>query len=313
MSDAIAVTDFVAQSLNISPDAVLAASTGVIGVPLPMDLVQSAMPELIGSLSENGFPDFTEAIMTTDTVRKMIRRQGTLHGKSFTITGIAKGSGVISPDMATMLSFVCSDIEAPQNLLKEMLALSVEASFNRITVDGDTSTNDMVLFLANGLSGVKLKTESDMKVFKKELDAVLTYLAREIIKDAEGATKLVEIKVKGAQSNSDARLVADTIANSNLVKTAFFGQDANWGRIIAAAGRAGASLNQDTIDICFDDVEIVSKSVLSGNDIEKEASKVLLNPEFTVTIDLNIGEGEASVLTCDFSIDYVKINADYRT
>ncbi|MBW2219584.1 MAG: bifunctional glutamate N-acetyltransferase/amino-acid acetyltransferase ArgJ, partial [Deltaproteobacteria bacterium] len=289
------------------------ASTGVIGVPLPVDLIKSAMPDLIGSLSGYGFADFAEAVMTTDTFRKMSSRQGIHDGKKFTVIGVAKGSGMIHPDMATMLCFVCSDIDAPPEMLQTMLASSVHDSFNRITVDGDTSTNDMVLLMANGLSGVRLNSNSDMDVFQKELDVVLKDLARQIVKDGEGATKLVEIEVKGAQSDSDARLVADTVANSNLVKTAFFGQDANWGRIIAAAGRAGAKLDQDKIDIYFDGIEIVSCGVFSGNDAEREATKILEKPEFIITIDLNIGQGKASVLTCDFSVEYVKINADYRT
>ncbi len=313
MRDTILMAEYISQGLDLSEEMVFVASTGVIGAPLPIDLIKSAMPDLLGSLSNHGFADFAEAVMTTDTVRKMVSRKGTINGKSFTVIGVAKGSGMIRPDMATMLCFVCSDIEAPSDKLQAMLASSVDDSFNRITVDGETSTNDMVLLLANGLSGVRLNTMSDMEVFQKELDAVLKDLARQIVKDGEGATKLVEIEVKGAQSDSDARLIADTVANSNLVKTAFFGQDANWGRIIAAAGRSGAKLDQDNIDIYFDDIEIVSCGVFSGDDAERKATKILEKPEFTITIDLNIGKGEASVLTCDFSIEYVKINANYRT
>jgi len=313
MRDTMLMAEYTSQGLDLSEEMVFVASTGVIGVPLPVNLVKSAMPDLLGSLSRHGFADFAEAVMTTDTVRKMISRQGTINGKSFTVAGVAKGSGMIRPDMATMLCFVCSDVEAPPDKLQTMLASSVDDSFNRITVDGDTSTNDMVLLLANGLSGVRLNTISDMEVFQKELDVVLKDLAREIVKDGEGSTKLVEIEVEGAQSDSDARLVADTVANSNLVKTAFFGQDANWGRIIAAAGRAGVKLDQDKIDIYFDGIEIVSCGVFAGDDAEREATKVLEKSEFIITIDLNIGKGKASVLTCDFSVEYVKINADYRT
>ncbi|MBW1892451.1 MAG: bifunctional glutamate N-acetyltransferase/amino-acid acetyltransferase ArgJ [Deltaproteobacteria bacterium] len=313
MRDTMLMSEYISQGLDLSEEMVFVASTGVIGVPLPVDLIRSAMPDLIGSLSGYGFADFAEAVMTTDTFRKMSSRQGIHDGKKFTVIGVAKGSGMIHPDMATMLCFVCSDIDAPPEMLQTMLASSVHDSFNRITVDGDTSTNDMVLLMANGLSGVRLNSNSDMDVFQKELDVVLKDLARQIVKDGEGATKLVEIEVKGAQSDSDARLVADTVANSNLVKTAFFGQDANWGRIIAAAGRAGAKLDQDKIDIYFDGIEIVSCGVFSGNDAEREATKILEKPEFIITIDLNIGQGKASVLTCDFSVEYVKINADYRT
>lgn len=314
MQDTMKMSKLVSEGLDLPEKDVFVASTGVIGVPLPLDKIKSAMPDLIGSLSENGFFDFAESIMTTDTVRKIINRQGIIEGKPFTITGIAKGSGMIRPDMATMLCFICSDVEAAPDKLHTMLASSVDDTFNKITVDGDTSTNDMVLLMANGLSNVELNTASDMKVFQKELDVILKSLAREIVKDGEGATKLVEIEVKGALSDRDARLVADTVANSNLVKTALFGQDANWGRIIAAVGRAGIDIDQDRIDIYFDGVETVSGGALSGNvSAEYEATKVLEKSEFTITIDLHIGKGNASVLTCDFSVAYVKINADYRT
>jgi len=314
MQDTMKMSKLVSEGLDLPEEDVFVASTGVIGVPLPVDKIKSAMPDLIGSLSENGFFDFAESIMTTDTVRKIINRQGIIGGKPFTITGIAKGSGMIRPDMATMLCFVCSDVEAEPDKLHAMLASSVDDTFNQITVDGDTSTNDMVLLMANGLSNVELNTASDMEVFQNELDVILKSLAREIVKDGEGATKLVEIEVKGALSDRDARLVADTVANSNLVKTALFGQDANWGRIIAAVGRAGVDIDQDKVDICFDGVETVSGGALSGNvSAEYEATKVLEKSEFTITIDLHIGKGNASVLTCDFSVEYVKINADYRT
>jgi glutamate N-acetyltransferase / amino-acid N-acetyltransferase len=314
MRDTMQISELVSQGLDLSEEDVFVASTGVIGVPLPVDKIKSAIPHLINELSENGFSDFAESIMTTDTVRKIISEQGTIDGKRFTITGIAKGSGMIQPDMATMLCFVCSDINASPDTLHTMLASSVDDTFNKITVDGDTSTNDMVLLMANGLSEARLNTASDMEVFQKELDVVLKKLAREIVKDGEGATKLVEVQVRGAASDKDARLVADTVANSNLVKTALFGQDANWGRIIAAVGRAGADIDQDRIDIYFDGVETVSGGILSANDsAEKDATKVLEKPEFTITIDLHMGKGVASVLTCDFSVEYVKINADYRT
>ena len=235
--------------------------------------------------------------MTTDTVPKIISRQGTIGGKRFTITGIAKGSGMIRPDMATMLCFICSDIDASPDILQPMLSSSVDDTFNKITVDGDTSTNDMVLLMANGLSGIRLTSASDIEIFQNELGVVLKRLAREIVKDGEGATKLVEIEVKGALSDKDARLAAETVAHSSLVKTALFGQDANWGRIIAAVGRAGIDIDQDKIDIYFDNVEAVRGGVLSRNaSAEQDATKVLMKPEFTITIDLNIGKGIASVL-----------------
>lgn len=314
MRDTLEVSKLVSQHLGINDEAVFVASTGVIGVPLPVDKIKSVIPHLIGALSENGFLDFAESIMTTDTSRKIISRQGTLDGKRFTVTGIAKGSGMICPDMATMLCFVCSDIEASPDVLNKILSRAVDKSFNKITVDGDTSTNDMVLIMSNGLSEIGLTRASHMDAFQNELDVVLEGLAREIVKDGEGATKLVEIKLRGALSDEDARLAAETVAHSSLVKTALFGQDANWGRIIAAVGRAGIHIDQDRIDIYFDNVKAVSEGVLSSHaSAEQDATQVLRKPEFTITVDLNIGQGSASILTCDFSVDYVKINADYRT
>ncbi|MBW1898476.1 MAG: bifunctional ornithine acetyltransferase/N-acetylglutamate synthase, partial [Deltaproteobacteria bacterium] len=234
-----------------------------------------------------------------------------IDGKTFTVTGAAKGSGMIRPDMATMLCFVCTDIEIKHSALKVSLSKAVEGSFNRITVDGDTSTNDMAIIMANGISGVRAENRESEKVFQKVLERVLEDLARTIVKDGEGATKLVEVNVLGAASDRDARRIADTVAGSNLVKTALFGEDANWGRIIAAAGRSGVEIDSEKIDIFFNDVWMVKNGVGCGHDAEAE--KILKMPEFEIRIDLNKGDGKSSVLTCDFSVDYVKINADYRT
>jgi glutamate N-acetyltransferase/amino-acid N-acetyltransferase len=191
--------------------------------------------------------------------------------------------------------------------------MSVNGSFNRITIDGDTSTNDTVILMANGASGARIETDAARETFQRLLDDLLTDLARQMVKDGEGVTKVVSLTVRGAQSDADARDIADVIAHSPLVKTAFFGEDANWGRIIAAAGRAGVFLDPDRLDLYFDAIQMVKNGMGCGTDAEAQATQVLKQPEFSVTLDLNIGGGMASMLTCDFSLDYVKINADYRS
>jgi len=220
---------------------------------------------------------------------------------------------MIRPDMATMLCFVMTDIQATPAALKQMLVASVNRSLNRITVDGDTSTNDMALLMANGRSGIRLGNSAQQNVFQAVLDDVLIALAKWLIKDGEGATKLVEIIVKGAASDPEAHKIADTVANSNLTKTALFGEDANWGRILAAAGRAGVPFEPQKIDILFGSVLMIQNGIGCGQAAEAEATKILKQPEYAITIDLKMGSGSATVFTCDFSIDYVKINADYRT
>jgi glutamate N-acetyltransferase/amino-acid N-acetyltransferase len=313
LKDAIEMAQLAASGLNISENLVLVASTGVIGQPLPVDKVKNAVPQIIGCLSENGLNDFARSIMTTDTIPKLVSRHGSIDGNTFTVTGIAKGAGMIRPDMATMLCFVITDIGASSDILREAILLSAQLSFNKITIDGDTSTNDTVLIMANGVSGAFIKNDAHKQMFQRILDDLFLTLARMVVKDGEGVTKVVEIIVKHAANHNDAKQVADTVAESNLVKTAFFGEDANWGRIIGAVGRANVSINPDVIDIYFNDVLMVKNSIGCGNDAEVEATKILKKPEFSVTVDLNMGHGSASVLTCDFSVDYVKINADYRT
>jgi glutamate N-acetyltransferase/amino-acid N-acetyltransferase len=302
-----------AADLGLAEEEVLVASTGVIGEPLPVEKIEAAVPGLVAALNTEGIADLAEAIMTTDTVPKVVRRQGELEGKTFTIAAVAKGAGMIRPDMATMLCFVMTDIQASAAVLKEVLAASVDRSLNRITVDGDTSTNDTVLLMASGVSGIALENPNRRQVFQSVLDDVLITMAKWLIKDGEGATKLVEIIVKGAASDQDAHRIADTIANSNLTKTALFGEDANWGRILAAAGRAGVPLDPSKIDIAFGPVLMVQNGLGRGKAVEAGATEILKQPEFEITIDLKMGSGTASVFTCDFSIDYVKINADYRS
>ncbi len=313
MLDAAAMAKAAADHLGLPEDRVLVASTGVIGQPMPMTKIKDAVPDLVETLSSGGFADFARAIMTTDTVPKVVVRTGSANGKNVTLIAAAKGAGMIRPDMATMLCFVCTDAEAGPDSLKDLLTHSTARTFNRMTIDGDMSTNDTVLLLANGASGVCVDHGSERQAFQEILDDALMDLARQLIMDGEGATKLVDIVARGAASVEDAEKVADAVANSNLVKTAFFGEDANWGRILGAVGRAGVPVVPETIDVYFDAVQMVEKGVGCGQIAEAGATEVLKLPEFVVTIDLNMGAETASVLTCDFSVDYVRINADYRS
>ncbi len=313
MQDALAMTSAAGKEMDIPAEQVLVASTGVIGEPLPIARIESAMPALVQARRPDGFEDLAEAIMTTDTVPKIVTVSADVDGNNFRLLGIAKGAGMIRPDMATMLCFVVSDVSASPDLLQSALVAAVDRSFNRITIDGDTSTNDTVLIMANGASRAALTEPAHTELFQRCLDDVLLQLAKMCVKDGEGATKLVEISVTGAPTDRDALMVAETVAHSPLVKTALFGQDANWGRILAAAGRAGIEFDPDAVDVFFDDVQMVQNGKGCGKEAEAKATKVLQTPEFEIRIDLNMGDGQAAMLTCDFSIDYVKINADYRT
>ncbi len=313
MRDALAMSRAAAEALSLPEELICVGSTGVIGQPLPVDRIASAMPELVKSLRSDGLEDFAKAILTTDLATKTAAATGRVGDKSFTVAGVAKGSGMIRPDMATMLCYVFSDAAASPETLRGALRAATDATFNRITVDGDTSTNDTALLLANGVSGASADEDSGRSAFREALLSVMDALARMVVRDGEGATKLCDVTVKGALTDADARAVADTVAHSNLVKTALFGEDANWGRIIAAAGRAGAPLLPEKLAIFFNDVQMVANGAGLGSDAEARATEVLKTPEFVLTIDLGLGEGRASVLTCDFSYDYVRINADYRT
>ncbi|MGD9334487.1 MAG: bifunctional glutamate N-acetyltransferase/amino-acid acetyltransferase ArgJ [Desulfobacterales bacterium] len=313
LRDAKTMAYLAASELGISNELVFVASTGVIGEPLPIEKIKAAIPDLVRSLQAEGIPDLARSIMTTDTVPKTASAQGVVEEKTFTVTGVAKGAGMIRPDMATMLCFVCTDVGASPDILKETLLKAADRSFNRITIDGDTSTNDTVMVMANGLSGAVIRSVLHKKIFQKVLDKIFLDLAKQLLRDGEGVTKLVEILVRGAVSDSDARNVADTVAHSPLVKTSFFGEDANWGRIVGAVGRTNAKIDPDKIDVYFDDVQMVKGGMGCGKDAEAEATKVLCKPEFVVTIDLNMGRSSDLIYTCDFSVDYVRINADYRS
>ena len=313
IQDAETMAALTASELGISEDLVLVSSTGVIGEPMPMEKIEYAVPRLVKSLQPEGFPDLARSIMTTDTVPKMVLGQGVVDGKRFTVVGVAKGAGMIRPNMATMLCFLCTDVGATPEILKKTLVKGVNRSFNRITIDGDTSTNDMVLMMANGLSGAVLQRDDHIDAFQKILDTILLDLAKQLVRDGEGVTKLVEIIIRGAASDADAEIIADTVAHSPLVKTAFFGEDANWGRIVGAVGRAGVDVDPDKIDLYFDDVQMVKSGMGWGKTVEAEATRILKKPEFAVIIDLNQGPGIGSMITCDFSVEYVRINADYRS
>jgi glutamate N-acetyltransferase/amino-acid N-acetyltransferase len=303
----------VARELGIRPEEVLVASTGVIGAPLDTARIEGAIPELVRKLSPDGIPRAAEAIMTTDSFPKVARFQGEAGGKLFEIVGIAKGAGMIMPQMATMLCFVLSDIAIEPAALKEALSAGVGPSFNRITVDGDTSTNDTVLVMANGRAGNGTLGGSDYESFAGGLAQVMGELATMIVRDGEGATKVVQIIVRGAATAAQAAAAARTIANSTLVKTAFYGQDPNWGRIMAALGRSGVQMKEELVDIWIDGVKIVESGIGQGISAEKPASQRMANKEFSVLVALNQGEHEDRILTCDLTHEYVTINAAYRT
>lgn len=305
--------ELVAKELGINPDEILVASTGVIGTPLPMDRIERVIPELVEHLLPEGLSDAAEAIMTTDSFSKISRFEGEAGGKPYQILGIAKGAGMIMPNMATMLCIVLSDIRIDPIDLRKSVSSAVKSTFNRISVDGDTSTNDMVLVLANGTAGNGDLTSHDYERFQTGLIHVMDTLATMIVRDGEGATKVVYVKVKGAASHEDAETAARTVANSSLVKTAFYGQDPNWGRIMAALGRSNITMREEDVHIWVDEIQIVKGGLAVGDDVEKQASKSMAQKEFSVTIDLRQGEHEDQVVTCDLTPEYISINSDYRS
>ncbi len=304
----------VAKAVGCGANEVFLASTGVIGQPLNIEAMEKCVPELKSNLAGDKLTRVAEAMMTTDTVRKIVEVKGTIQGKEFTVAGMAKGSGMICPNMATMLSFVLTDAAVSPEMLQAVLSRTAETTFNRITVDGDTSTNDTVFALASGRAGNVLIDKEDaagLAEFETAFHKVMDALSVMIATDGEGATKLVRLQVTGAVDDAQAKAAAMTVANSPLVKTAWFGQDANWGRIMGALGRSGASFDPYRVDILVDDAPLVKGGMDAGE--EASAAKIMKNREFTVRVDLGAGQGRAEVLTCDLSIDYVKINADYRS
>jgi len=306
----------IAAATGVAMNQVLPFSTGVIGEDLPVDPFASAIPGLLSSLREDGWQQAAAAIMTTDTVPKLASRSFELDGKTVTVTGMCKGSGMIRPDMATMLAFVATDARIPQTELQHVLETAVGPSFNAITVDGDTSTNDACVLMASGASDVEVadKASDAGQAFQQAVNDVCMRLARSIVLDGEGATKLVEIVVEEAASENQARDVAYTVAHSPLVKTALFASDPNWGRILAAVGRAGVEdLDIDRVRIWLDDVCIVSQGGRDAGYTEEAGQAVMEQPTLTIRIALGTGDAVTRILTCDLSFDYVKINAEYRT
>ena len=309
-----ATLELLVDELQVAGDLIAIASTGVIGEPLQLDPFRRGIPQLVQELASDQAATVAEAMMTTDAFSKMAAaiESGEQHYK---ILGLAKGAGMIHPNMGTMLGFVLTDAQVNPELLKSTLHRAVEKSFNSITVDGDTSTNDMVLLLANGAANSTMiePDTPEAGVFSQHLDRILLDLAKMIVRDGEGATKLVQIRVVGAVDEESARTAARSVATSSLVKTAFFGEDANWGRIIAAVGYSGIDIDQNRIDISFNQVPVAVNGLAVGAEQEAEATKVLQLDEFVVTIDLHQGGAESSYYTSDLSYEYVKINADYRT
>ncbi|MEW5723391.1 MAG: bifunctional glutamate N-acetyltransferase/amino-acid acetyltransferase ArgJ [Thermodesulfobacteriota bacterium] len=303
-----------ARAVGCRPEEVLLASTGVIGAPLNLPALEKALPALAAGLKEDGLEDTARAIMTTDTRPKTAVAGGEIEGRLFTVAGLAKGSGMIAPDMATMLSFILTDAAVEAGFLREVLTRSARQTFNCVTVDGDTSTNDCVLALAGGRAGnLKITGPSSpgAVVFEEAFLSVAADLAKMIAADGEGATKLVLVRVDGAPDADQARLAALTVANSPLVKTALFGEDANWGRLMMALGRSGAAFDPEKVDISLDEAPLVRDGRDAGH--EAAAAQVMKKKEFAVNINLKAGPGRAAIWTCDFSYDYVKINANYRS
>jgi glutamate N-acetyltransferase / amino-acid N-acetyltransferase len=313
LEDALLMTDLVARGLRITPSFVYVCSTGVIGTPMPMDRIQAKIPELISSIGRSTLGDIAQAMMTTDTFPKVVKKRVKVGNRAGSIAGICKGAGMICPHMATMLCFVMTDIAVSQKTLDRTLRDAVSQSFNRLTIDGDMSTNDTVLVMANGVLGNPEISEKSGSFagFKKALFAVLYELSKMVARDGEGATKLIEITVRGAKSERDAERAAFAVANSNLVKTAMYGNDANWGRIMAALGYSGADIREEKVDISFGKVKVVHKGLTTGND--RKAAIVLRGKQVDILIDLHVGKSSAKVLTCDMTEEYIKVNADYRT
>ncbi len=303
-----------ASALGIKESQVLVSSTGVIGQFLPMGKLTLGIYDAAKELRRDGNNDAAEGILTTDTFPKEYAVEIEISGMPVRIGGIAKGSGMIAPNMATMLAFITTDAKISHLLLKKIFKEANDMSFNRITVDGDTSTNDMSIILANGTAENKEIKEgtSDDKKFYSALEHVLIVLSKMIVKDGEGATKFVEVTVTGAKTKLDAEIAGRTICNSSLVKTAMHGEDANWGRILAAVGRSGIKFNPDNTEIYFDDLLILGQHYdISFS--EEKAKKILEQKEITVTVDLHGGKHSATFWTCDLSAEYVRINASYRS
>jgi glutamate N-acetyltransferase/amino-acid N-acetyltransferase len=318
------MAEMVEQAIGANDNTVFVMSTGVIGVQLPMDKLAAGVPQVVAQLRPDGWADAARAIMTTDTRPKLVTRTVEIDGQSVSFAGIAKGAGMIHPNMATMLSTIATDAAISQPLLQQALSYAVDRSYNRISIDGDTSTNDTVLLLANGMAGNPEITSVGpaYERFVAALVDIATALAQAIVRDGEGVTKFVTVRVHGAKSDAEAHAAANTIATSPLVKTAFFGNDANWGRILAAVGRSGSLIEPARCNLYVSGGATSNERmgelqlVAGGTPLpyaEEDASARFAQPEIDVRVDLGLGDGEAIVWTCDLSHDYVSINGDYRS
>ena len=312
-SNALDTQSCCAKRLSINPSEVVVSSTGVIGKQLPMDKLKSGINEIVNRLSENGGLDAAEAILTTDLKKKSFAVKVKLSGGEVTIGGICKGSGMIMPNMATMLAFLATDASIEQTVLQKLLSSSVNDSFNKISVDGETSTNDMVILMENGLSEISIKENTeDYNIFLSALLAICQEMAKAIAADGEGATKLITISINNAKTKKDADTIARAVANSPLFKTAMNGNDANWGRILSVAGNSGVDFTPEKVSIKFDDMTILEPNY-SVNFNEEKAKKLLNKEEVKVSVDLDEGDQSSTWWTCDYSEGYIKINSSYRT
>ncbi|WP_170571039.1 bifunctional glutamate N-acetyltransferase/amino-acid acetyltransferase ArgJ [Ruegeria atlantica] len=304
------VTQAVSTATGVSVERVFTSSTGVIGEPLPHERIVAQLEALKSGLSRHAIEDAARAIMTTDTFPKGASAQAEVDGKTVSIAGISKGSGMIAPDMATMLVYIFTDAQVEQSALQAMLSAQTDRTFNCITVDSDTSTSDSLLLCATGASGVDATGNA---AFAEALEAVMLDLAQQVVRDGEGATKFVEIRVTGAASDADAKVHGLAIANSPLVKTAIAGEDPNWGRVVMAIGKSGAAADRDLLSISFGDILVAEKGWVSPDYSEDAAAEYMKGQELVISVDLGLGEGTSTVWTCDLTHGYIEINADYRS
>nr|WP_321249942.1 bifunctional glutamate N-acetyltransferase/amino-acid acetyltransferase ArgJ [uncultured Ruegeria sp.] len=304
------VTQAVSKATGVQVERVFTSSTGVIGEPLPHERIVAQLETLKAGLSRHAIEDAARAIMTTDTFPKGASAQVQIDGKTVSIAGIAKGSGMIAPDMATMLVYIFTDARVEQSALQAMLGGQTDRTFNCITVDSDTSTSDSLLLCATGASGVDATGNA---AFAEALEGVMLDLAQQVVRDGEGATKFVEIRVTGAASDADAKVHGLAIANSPLIKTAISGEDPNWGRVVMAIGKSGAAADRDLLSISFGDILVAEKGWVSPDYREEDAAAYMKGQDLVIAVDLGLGEGKSTVWTCDLTHGYIEINADYRS
>ena len=314
IGDALTCCQSLSQLTGVRPEAILPFSTGVIGERLPVSNVTNALHRLVGSLSENNWLEAARGIMTTDTRPKIASRQVQINGTAVTLTGIAKGSGMIQPNMATLLCYIATDVKAGSNTLKSLLLRAMDKSFNRITVDSDTSTNDSCMLTATGVSTVDIDSrETSRNQFKEALEALCQELAHGIVRDAEGASKFITVNVRGGKNQRDCLQIAYSIANSPLMKTALYASDANWGRLVMAIGKADVDIDINKLDVFLGDVQLMHKGQKFHGYTEEAGADAVAGEEIRIRVDINDGEFEETVWTSDLSHEYVRINAEYRT